>query len=246
MKNEAYREFCLHTRKRVLEDVSRLRKAPGYKEMNFLDLVRFAEKNYCMEKYCPVCGNMQFQTLLKGLGKKRIADMINSVTCQQLEKAWDIDWQRAMEITIRLFTEDSSDFERVAIRDSALYQEYEFLHLSVDDLVEKKVNEEKQKIKSETKQTQIKRWSEYDAEVAEARRIVMEWIRKEPLEEQLRTIVSGRKPPSYYGIDFTAIYENDLRNIPKPLLIDVVTFFRNKRDPEWSVLQQEAENVLPA
>jgi hypothetical protein len=189
---------------------------------------------------------MQFQTLLKGLGKKRIADMINSVTCQQLEKAWDIDWQRAMEITIRLFTEDSSDFERVAIRDSALYQEYEFLHLSVDDLVEKKVNEEKQKIKSETKQTQIKRWSEYDAEVAEARRIVMEWIRKEPLEEQLRTIVSGRKPPSYYGIDFTAIYENDLRNIPKPLLIDVVTFFRNIKDPEWRALQQKAENILSA
>ncbi len=244
MNNEAYREFCLHTRKKVLSDIHRLRKEPDYREMNFLDLVRFAEKNYCMKYYCPVCRNMQFRTLVKELGEKRIADMINSVTCQQLENAWDIDWKMAMEITIRLFKENSLDFEWVSIRESALYQEYEFLDLSIYDLVEKRVKEEKQKIKSRIKQEQTKHRSEYEAEVAEARRIVMKWIRKEPLEEQLRTIVSGRKPPSYYGIDFTAIYENDLRNIPKPLLIDVVTFFRNIKDPEWRALQQKAESVL--
>ncbi len=166
MENKAYREFCLHTRKKVLKDISRLRKEPGYKEMNFLDLVRFAENNYCMEYPCPVCGNMQFRTLLTELGKKRIASMMNSVTGQRLEKAWDIDWQRAMGIAICLFTKDSSDFELVSIRDSALYQEYEFLNMSVQDLVEKEVKEEIKKIRSKTKQKQTKHRSEYEAEVA--------------------------------------------------------------------------------
>ena len=79
---------------------------------------------------------------------------------------------------------------------------------------------------------------------SEARRKELERFRRLPLTEQLRTIVSGRKIPSYYGLNFTTVSESDLHNVPKLLLIDVITSFTSVKDPAWKELQKKARMVL--
>ncbi len=57
-------------------------------------------------------------------------------------------------------------------------------------------------------------------------------------------LASNKERPQYYGIDFSKVSEDDLRLVPKPLLVKVITSFLWIRDPVWKDLQKKAGKIL--
>ena len=78
----------------------------------------------------------------------------------------------------------------------------------------------------------------------EAKRSEREQLKRSPLKEQLRVVVSNKERPQSYGIDFSKVSEEDLRLVPKPLLVRVITAFLWIKDPAWKELQKKARMVL--
>ena len=76
------------------------------------------------------------------------------------------------------------------------------------------------------------------------RQIAIEQFRQKPLSKQLQTIVSNKKIPAYYGIDYNYISDSDLRAVPKAILVEVITSYMTVKDPDWKSLQRKAKRIL--
>ncbi len=78
----------------------------------------------------------------------------------------------------------------------------------------------------------------------EAKRSERERLKRIPLKEQLQVVVSNKERPQSYEIDFSKVSEEDLRLLPRPLLVRVITAFLWIKDPAWKELQKKARMVL--
>lgn len=76
------------------------------------------------------------------------------------------------------------------------------------------------------------------------RQAELEAFRQKPLAEQLETVLSDRRPPDYYGIDYGAISEEAMRTLPRAMLVRIVTSFLNVRAAGWKQFQSKAKALL--
>ncbi len=78
----------------------------------------------------------------------------------------------------------------------------------------------------------------------EKRKAEIERFKALPLDEKLKTVVSGDKTPSYYSMDYSRISEQDLKSVQRATLVKVITTFTTVKDKGWKVLQTKAKMVL--
>ena len=78
----------------------------------------------------------------------------------------------------------------------------------------------------------------------EARRKELEQFRSLSLAEQLQTIVSNPIRPKAYEVDYSQVNEDNLRVLPKALLVEIITSFMKETGCGWKVLQKKAKIVL--
>lgn len=81
-------------------------------------------------------------------------------------------------------------------------------------------------------------------QVDEARQVELNELQGMPLSEKLKTVVSNRKTPGYYGIDYAAISDSELKSVSKDLLSEVASSFRTVKDPSWKELRRKARQIL--
>ena len=124
-----------------------------------------------------------------------------------------------------------------SIRDSKEQFQKEQLEIQRQKELRKQARAEEARIKHEAR---MARQKERNA----ARAIELEQFRQKTLAEQLETVVSNRKVPQAYEVDFGAISRDDLREVPRGILLQVVTSFQNVKDAGWKELQKRAAAVL--
>lgn len=234
--------FDLNVHAYIEEDLHHLRTDPQYANINFFDFLRYiySRKRYCLRFPCSTCGNIGFRTLLRELGDSRIAAMLNAVTRDGLEGAKYLDWPRIMACFV-VHTGNVHLFEDSLIYKEFLYRQKMYQLEKVRIQASEKAREEAAAAeRARRKQIRPRQKEESDS----ARCIIKDWIGRQPLEKQLQVILADRKTPSYYGIDFDVISEEELREVPKVVLLDTVIAFRTVKDPAWKAFQGRIRSFL--
>ena len=109
---------------------------------------------------------------------------------------------------------------------------------------EEKIRKQQKEQRKKEREAENKLKKEQQIQRDMERQIAIEQFRQKPLSEQLQTIVSHKKIPAYYGIDFSGISKSELKAVPKAILVEVITSFMTVKDPGWKSLQRKAKRIL--
>ena len=111
---------------------------------------------------------------------------------------------------------------------------------------EVKEREEREKQEAEERRIQKRKIrTEWREKHAAERAAVCEQISKLSSEDQLRYICEpDRYAPGYYGIDFSAISDDDLLALPSELLTAILSSYPTLKDNEWRSFRKRVKQIL--
>lgn len=211
---------------------------------DFISLIRFAQNsNMCLELGCTTCGCMPFRHLLRTIGSAKIKAILEAVPENEVIR--NLAFRDAYAVLYLIYIVCNIGNESPLMQ--CFFLEKERRHS--EWLARIKASEEKkEKEMKEAEERRIlkrKIRTEWREKHAAERAAICAQISKLPLEDQLRYICEpGRYAPGYYGIDFSAIRDDDLDILPTDLLTAIINTYPTVKDKAWKDLRKHAKQTL--
>ncbi len=193
------------------------------KKYNFLDFVEEVKKiGLCTRYFCTTCGATHYRAVLQYLGEENMKKLLLNVTAKDLQK-YDIHfWLHPFMLLM-------NDMPRLYFEDILIVKEYRRSRNAYEEkrsrvIVEKEEDiQKRKKARLEQKKRNAQKHNDY---VAARNQDLIEFKALPTLNEKLLYILADKsRHPLYFGLDFNAIKDDELKSLPAETLNNLYEVF---------------------